>query len=170
MQDHSNVGNSIASTISNSGSDARQLYEAVLQTPPGMDCNLPMLLAMVTGELTDVEIERTCLEEFVIKGWLIQEQVNVAVWNLNIELGRRFQLAKYRDEDDLPKEVNLSGSMEDLKAWMVPITEDGSRTFPLVCVRVKYWVIKNIKSFIDTIARHRQGEVDSEPSATSDYS
>ena len=40
----------------------------------------------------------------------------MAVRNLKIELGRRFQLAKYRDEDDLPKEVNLSGPMEELKA------------------------------------------------------
>ena len=37
----------------------------------------------------------------------------MAVWNLKIELGRRFRLAKSRDEDDLPKEVNLSGSTEE---------------------------------------------------------
>ena len=72
MEDDSSVGSFIASTIAKSGSDARQFYEAVLQTPPGMDCNLPMLLAMGTGELTDVEIERTLLDDFVIKGWLIE--------------------------------------------------------------------------------------------------
>ena len=94
----------------------------------------------------------------------------MAVWNLKIELGRRFRLAKSRDEDDLPKEVNLSGSMEELKARMVRVTEYGSRTFPLVCVREKAWVIKTIKSVLDTIARHREDEVDSESSVTSDYS
>ena len=94
----------------------------------------------------------------------------MAVWNLKIELGRRFQLAKSRDEDDLPKEVNLSGSMEELKARMVRVTEDGSRTFPLVCVRKKAWVIKTIKSVLDTIARHREDEVDSKSSATNNYS
>ena len=94
----------------------------------------------------------------------------MAVWNLNIELGWRFQLGKSRDEDDLPKEVNLSGSMEELKARMVRVNEDGRRTFPLVCVREKAWVIKTIKSVLDTIARHREDEVDYESSATSDYS
>ena len=128
-----------------------------------------MLLAMGTSELTDVEIERTRLEDFVIKGWLIEEQVNVAVWNLKIELGRRFQLAKSCDEDDLPKEANLSGSVEELKARMVLVTEDSSRIFPLVCVRKKAWVIKTIKSVLDTIARHIEDEVDFESSATSDY-
>ena len=103
MEDDSSVGRFIASTIEKSGSDARQFCESVLQTPPGMYCNFPMLLAMVTGELTDVEIERTCLEDFFIKGWIIQEQVNVEVCNLKIELGRRFQIAKSHDEDDLPK-------------------------------------------------------------------
>ena len=93
----------------------------------------------------------------------------VAVRNLKIEIGRRFQLAKSRDEDDLPKEVNFSGSMEELKARIVRVTEDGSRTFPLVCVREKAWVINTIKSVLDTIARHREDEVDSESSATRDY-
>ena len=36
MEDDSSVGSFIACTISKSGSDARQFYEAVLQTPPGM--------------------------------------------------------------------------------------------------------------------------------------
>ena len=93
----------------------------------------------------------------------------MAVWNLKVDLGRRFQLAKSRDEDDLPKEVNLSGSMEELKSRMVRFTENVSRKFPLVCVREKTWVIKTIKSVLDTIARHREDEVDSESSATSDY-
>ena len=47
---------------------------------------------------------------------------------------------------------------------MVRVTEDGSRTFPLVCVREKAWVIKTIKSVLDTIASHREDEVGSESS------
>ena len=52
MEDDISVGSFIASTIAKSGSNARQFYEAVLQTPPGMDCNLPMLLAM--GKLQSI--------------------------------------------------------------------------------------------------------------------
>ena len=37
MEDDSSVGSFIESTIAKSESDARQFYEAVLQTPPGMD-------------------------------------------------------------------------------------------------------------------------------------
>ena len=36
MEDDSSVGSLIASKIEKSGSDTRQFYEAVLQTPPGM--------------------------------------------------------------------------------------------------------------------------------------
>ena len=97
----------------------------------GVERNMSMLWAMVTGKLTEEECQTARIAEFIGKGWLKSQKTKTTVTLLKVDLLCWFNLLKDTGEDNLAKNLTMTNNLKVLEHRLDRGIPNNKMAYPL---------------------------------------